>query len=246
MGLTRMGPPPQLITKLATDFSIKNFVETGTYKGNTAIWASQYFNKVLTLEYSRELYDEAVRQFHSISNIEFIFGDSRTELSQIVERLEGISLFWLDAHWSGGLTYGDNDQCPLIEEINIINNSDFDNFIFIDDARLFTSPPQPPHKIEQWPDIIAVIKALQSGNSDKYIVIIEDVIIAVPILAKATVAQYCQNINAQAWEEYGRQLKSSNLEKAIELIYQHLKLKLGSLKGFLTGFSQPVKSQSGN
>lgn len=229
MGLVRMGAPNSLIEKLATSFKISNFVETGTYHGGTAIWAANFFKNVLTIEYSKELYEQAIAKF-DISNIEFIFGDSRTELSKLIKRLDGSSLFWLDAHWSGGLTYGDTDQCPLIEEINIINSSNFDNFILIDDARLFTSPPQPPHKIEQWPDIVAVIQALQPKQSDKYIVIIEDVIIAVPSFAKPLVSEYCQNVNAKAWEDYGKKLKASNFDKALQLIYRGIKGKLGSIK----------------
>ncbi len=229
MGLVRMGAPNKLIEKLATNFKIHNFVETGTYHGGTATWAANYFKKVLTIEYSKELYEQAVAKFN-IANIEFIFGDSRTELTKLIERLDSSSLFWLDAHWSGGATYGDTDQCPLIEEINIINSSSFDNFILIDDARLFTSPPQPPHKIEQWPDIAAVIQALKSEQNDKYIVIIEDVIIAVPSFAKTVVSEYCQNVNAKAWEDYGKQLKTSNLDKALQLVYQEIKSKLGRIK----------------
>lgn len=227
MGLVRMGPPDELIVKLTQEFEIPNFVETGTYQGGTAIWASKHFNNVLTIEYSQKLYEEAIKRFNHIHNIEFLFGDSRTELSQLINRLKCPSIFWLDAHWSGGLTYGDNDQCPLVEEVNIINSSEFDNFILIDDARLFTSPPQPPHKIEQWPDITTVIDALHSKDN-RYIVIIEDVIIAVPSFAKKTVAQYCQAVNTKAWEEYGKQLKTSSLKKGIQLISQDLKKKLRS------------------
>lgn len=229
MGLVRMGPPNKLIEKLVTNFKIDNFVETGTYYGGTATWASKHFKNVLTIEYSKELYEQAIAKFN-ISNIEFIFGDSRTELSKLIKHLDSPSIFWLDAHWSGGVTYGDTDQCPLVEEINIINSSSFDNFILIDDARLFTSPPQPPHKIEQWPDVATVIQALKSKQSDKYIVIIEDVIIAVPSFAKTVVSEYCQNVNAKAWEDYGKQLKKSNLEQSLRLIYQKIKGKLGSIK----------------
>lgn len=230
MGLIRMGPPTELIAKLAIEFSIPNLVETGTYYGGTAVWASQYFKNVSTIEYSKDLYEEAVGNFNHISNIEFIFGDSRSELTKLLARLEGGSIFWLDAHWSGGSTYGENDECPLIEEIEIINSYKFDSFIFIDDARLFTSPPYHPHKIEQWPNFTTVVDALKSVSNDKYIVIIEDVIIAVPGFAKKTVAHYCQEVNTKAWEDFGRQLKTSNFEKGRKLIYQDMRMKLGSYK----------------
>lgn len=214
-----MGPPEDLILKLSAEFAVKNFVETGTYEGATAVWASEMFKNVSTIEMSKHFYEETRKNYRQIENIDFIFGDSRTELKKITDVFEGAAIFWLDAHWSGGATYGDNDQCPILEEIAIINGSPFDNFIFIDDARLFTSPPQPPHNLEQWSDIASIIKALQTNRSDKYIVIIEDVIIAVPAFAKSTVAQYCQSVNAKLWAEYGARQSRSNFRKGAELIY---------------------------
>ena len=83
---------------------------------------------------------------------------------------------------------------------------------------MFTSAPQIPQKIEQWPNISEVIDALRSKSSDKYIVIIEDVIIAVPSFAKPLLANYCQEVNAKAWEEYGKLHRKSNLRKGLELI----------------------------
>jgi hypothetical protein len=234
MGLLRMGPPVELIINLQKKIQIDNFVETGTYYGKTAIWASNYFKNVLTIEYSKKMYEELIDNYKDIGNVEFIFGDSRAEMFRIVKRLKGKSIFWLDAHWSGGLTYGNNDQCALLEEINIINlYSNNEHFIFIDDARLFTSPPQPPHTVEQWPDITAVINALQSGIKKRYVVIIEDVIIAVPIFSKQTVVDYCQSVNRKTWEEYGRNLKTSKLEKGIKLIYQDVRARLGLAKKYI-------------
>lgn len=226
MGLIRMGPPTGLIAQLRTEFAIENFVETGTFRGDTAGWASRHFDKVVTIEYSRELYEAAVHRFRDADNIELIFGDSKIELRKLAEQLEGAKLFWLDAHWSGGSTYGEEDQTPLLGEISAINRSSTNDFILIDDARLFTSPPQPPHRVEQWPDIATVIDALRSGTSNRYIVIIEDVIIAVPNSARTTVARYCQEVNARSWEEYARQTGITNFRKGIELIHRNLKARL--------------------
>jgi hypothetical protein len=228
MGIIRMGLPTELITRLAKQFNVKNFIETGTYYGGTAIWASKKFEKVLTIEYSQEIYNNVSNQHKSIENIKFLFGDSREKLKKLINELDSSSIFWLDAHWSGGLTYGDNDQCPLIEEINIINCAKNEHFILIDDARLFTSPPQPPHKIEHWPHISEVISALKSKSNEKYIVIIEDVIIAVPNFAKPVVSAYCQRINAKNWEEYGKMQRKSNLQKGVDLIVADINLRIKS------------------
>lgn len=222
MGLFQMGPPTELILKLKATFGIENFVETGTYQGETAEWAAQNFNQVFTIEYSEAVYSQTAAKLNKIQNIELIFGDSRKELQKLVEKLESSSFFWLDAHWSGGATYGSDDECPLLNEISIINHSGFDNFIFIDDARLFTSPPQPPHQVEQWPDITSVVNALQAGKHTRYIVIIEDVIIAVPSSAKSITAHYCQDKNAQFWEERSRSQKVASSEKNSWLIFQNV------------------------
>lgn len=219
MGIIRMGPPEALIKTLADEFHIESFVETGTFRGGTTLWASGLFKKVYTVEFSRALYEGARGRLGLVENIVLVHGDSRVELEKFAGQLDGRTLFWLDAHWCGDESYGNTDQSPLIEEINVIGRLE-EPFIMIDDARLFTSPPQPPHKVEQWPDIVAVTDALRSVRSDMYIVVIEDVIIAVPGFAKDTVAGYCQDVNARVWAEYGRLRKESKLSKGMKLILQ--------------------------
>ncbi|WP_445176620.1 FkbM family methyltransferase [Microcoleus sp.] len=194
MGIVRMGPPIEIISQLKAAYGINNFIETRTYQGHTAYWASQVFEQVFTTEYSQDLYQKVTEKYGHIKNIDFLYGDSRNLLDNTVSQLQSPSLFWLDAHWSGGPTYGETDECPLLAEIEIINRSDCDHFIFIDDARLFLSPPPQPHSPQQWPDISAVLKLLNSGKNSRHIVIIEDVIIAVPARAKKLIVQYCQDL----------------------------------------------------
>lgn len=224
MGIVRMGPPTELISSLKKAYKIENFIETGTYYGNTAYWASQIFEHVVTIEYSETIYKKVTEKYHHVENIEFLYGDTRHRLEELLSRLKTQSIFWLDAHWSGGFTYGETDQCPIIEEIEIINRSKYENFILIDDARLFTSPPPAPNSIEQWPDITKVLNALQLKN-DRYIAIIEDVIIAVPSSQKSTVIQYCQYTNQKAWEKHGKFYK---LEKGWKIISQAIEKYLVS------------------
>lgn len=219
MGIVRMGPPTKIVSKLREAYGIKKFIETGTYRGDTARWASQVFEHVVTIEYSESIYQQVEEKYGHIKNIEFLQGDTRNRLREIVSKLESTGLFWLDAHWSGGETYGEKDQCPIIEELEIINGSKYDHFIFIDDARLFLSPPQSPHLIKQWPDISTVIGALNSVKRGRYIVIIEDVILVVPDFAKSMVAQYCQKVNQAAWEKYGRSMKC----KVLKLVFEGIK-----------------------
>jgi hypothetical protein len=157
MGIVRMGPPTDLIVALKECSEVNSFIETGTYLGNTAYWSSRKFEQVITLEYSTEMYQQATRKYGHVENIKFLQGDSRVLLQEIISSLKQPSMFWLDAHWSGGQTYGEEDECPLLEELAIINASPYDHIILIDDARLFLSPPPAPHRIEHWSDISAVI-----------------------------------------------------------------------------------------
>jgi hypothetical protein len=123
----------------------------------------------------------------------------------VINTLNSSALFWLDAHWSGGNTYGQSDTCPILDEIEIINRCKYDSFILIDDARLFLSPPPTPHRIELWPDITAIIAALNSHDHHRYTLVFQDVIIAVPQFSKQLVSEYVQQRNTELWAEHADQ-----------------------------------------
>lgn len=197
MGLVRMGPPQELVIQLQQNYDLLYFVETGTYYGATALWAAQHFPKVITIEFSQEIYNQVSSQYQHLEGIEFLFGDTREQLNNVVPKLNKPCLFWLDAHWSGGNTYGVNDECPLIEELEIIARTEVEHFIIIDDARLFLSPPPYPHRAEKWPSISTVINTLSLFCKDRYTVIFEDVIVSGPNHARSLVYQYCQGGNYQ-------------------------------------------------
>ena len=213
MGLIRMGPPQKLIEKLAHSFEIQNFVETGTYHGGTALWATSIFENVLTIESSSELHRQLINKHGHTPKLELIFGDSREKLEEITHSVKTPTVFWLDAHWSGGETSGATDQCPLLEELEIIQSFSSDTYLLIDDARLFLSPPQPPHDVDQWPSISQIIGILRAHSPNDYIVVIEDCIISVPAHAKPLLVSYCQAVNQEAWEAYSAKLKTSNFMK---------------------------------
>lgn len=195
MGIVRLGPPTELILQLKTVYPTSTFIETGTYMGNTAYWASQFFDQVITIEFSQPIYQSVCAKYADIKHIQFIYGDSRTVLREWVPQLQQAAVFWLDAHWSGGATYGATDECPLLEEIALINQSAWEHCILIDDARLFIAPPPMEHDSDQWPDINEVIQILNAANYKRYIAIVEDVIIAVPIALKPQIVEYCQGHN---------------------------------------------------
>ena len=189
--MKRKGPSEILITRLKEEFKLQNFIETGTFSGDTAVWAGGRFEKVMTIEFSKEIYEQTKAKYSDRKNIEFLFGDSRELLKSVLDKLKAPSVIWLDGHWSGVSTYGKGDECPLLKEIEIINSSVHDNFIFIDDARYFLYPPPKPHDSLMWPTVKDVMVALDSSKKKLYTVIFEDVIIAVPEYARDAVENYC-------------------------------------------------------
>lgn len=178
MGIYRMGPDWNLLASLDVwkDYSL--FVETGTLHGDTTVLAAEHCQKAITIELSEELYTKAKKRFQANENINIIQGSSNKVLEEIVLDIRDNTVFWLDAHWSGGITAGEDYECPVLEEISAIqkNKTLFDNaIIMIDDARFFLTPPTPEHKNDQWPTIKALIDQL-----DREIYVFEDCIYCVP------------------------------------------------------------------
>lgn len=205
MGIVRMGPPEELVLLLKRERSVSVFIETGTFKGATAAWASRHFERVITIENSREYFDEAAKSYQHLRNIEFLQGDSRVLLSQVMASIREPAILWLDAHWCGMRSYGSSDQCPLIEELNCVHASGVQHHIFIDDARLFLSPPPLPNRAEQWPTIDQICAATTGASAAASVVVFEDVIIEVPEAARSVVTGYCQAANTKAWLEHASQ-----------------------------------------
>jgi hypothetical protein len=191
MGLGDFGLPQELVAFLAREFAIGAFFETGTYYGESSLWASQRFAQVTTVERAPILYSIARVKLGRCPNVTMVFGDSRVVLEERLPTMPP-TLFWLDAHWSGGQTAGqDDDPCPLLDELRLIAPDLDRHFVLIDDARLFAMPPPPPNRAEAWPTLAEIFDALRNRHQP-YIAICRDVIVAVPAHAKPALVAYFQ------------------------------------------------------
>lgn len=233
MGIVRMGSPEELILRLLAVRPVNIFVETGTFLGGTTQWASIHFEKVITLEAAQLYFDKAQLKFAKTRNVSCLYGDSRSQMGDIVKTLHEPAIFWLDSHWCGSESYGENNQCPLLEEIEVINTSTIEHLILIDDARLFTSPPPLPNRIAQWPTIAEVCRLLDAGTYHRYVVIFEDVIIAVPKSYRDSVAIWCQDANTRAWQDHGEQIKRTRFQKGLGNFKEGIRLIAEGAKGEL-------------
>jgi hypothetical protein len=121
------------------------FVETGTYKGGTTWCLLGTFRRMVTIEVVAELASLAKERFRGHPEVMVIEGDSATVLPDVCRTLDEPCLFYLDGHYSGGITGMGETECPVIEELRVIFTLTRVPFrIVIDDARLFGSNPAYP------------------------------------------------------------------------------------------------------
>ena len=121
--------------------NIKNFIETGTFLGETSILVAENVEEVYTCELSKPIYEKFLMKLNqvkkeSLEKINHYNNDSLEFLKIINEKSilsKSNTLFWLDSHYSGGLTEGKR-KCPLLKEINyILKNISSDSIILVDD-----------------------------------------------------------------------------------------------------------------
>ena len=192
-----MHTPTELILALKEIGSSTVFVETGTYLGDTAAWATLFFDQVFSIELSEDHYARASDRFANQKRIVLRQGRSELVLNEIVADLRSSAIFWLDAHWSGPGTDGESNECPVLDEIAVIESASCDHFILIDDANYFFKPPPPPHKPEHWPLLPDIFDALRAKSRNNGIFLLGNAIVKIPEAHVASVRRYLSELSRQ-------------------------------------------------
>ena len=168
-------PPPHIVKQLTIqEYQKKSqytvLVETGTYMGYMVEAQKKKFKKIISIELGIDLFNKAIKKFKNDKNVTIVHGDSGEVLPKILLKINEPAIFWLDGHYSGGITARGETDCPIFEELGAIFNSKKLNHIFlIDDARLFTGQ-------EDYPTINKLTEYIKSKN-EKYEVQVKDDII---------------------------------------------------------------------
>lgn len=154
----RVPPPPQeykhrTILFLAQKHNCKIFIETGTYKGETLYMMKDFFDELYSIELSGPLYKKALGVFKGIPNVSLIHGDSGKQLRSLLKKIKYPALFWLDAHYSGGITVKGKRETPIVSEVKTIFSHNLKHTILIDDARCFIGKNDYP-TLEQLSNVI--------------------------------------------------------------------------------------------
>ena len=152
-------PPPhmakqRMLREYAKRYGLRVFVESGTYFGDMLEAMKADFDRIYSVELSRDLHEKAITRFQGINNIELIHGDSSIELERIMAKINQPALFWLDGHYSAGVTARGAKDTPIYEELcHILNASERGHVIIVDDARCFGTDPAYP-SIEELSELI--------------------------------------------------------------------------------------------
>jgi len=135
----------RLIRELAERTGNRIFIETGTYLGDTLWSLKDSFKELYSVELDRGLYEAACRRFARYKDIHLFCGDSAAILPKLLLPVKEPVLFWLDAHYSGGITTGDISQSPVIRELDyILSHQVKGHIVLIDDVASFGSDPAYP------------------------------------------------------------------------------------------------------
>jgi hypothetical protein len=105
---------------------------------------------VFSVEISPKLFEFSQKRLTKIKNVFLLQGDSVDQLPKIISYLDQPTIFYLDAHASGGVTHQGLEPSPVKKELDIISNFRFLNrsIIALDDARGFDGSNSYPSFVE--------------------------------------------------------------------------------------------------
>jgi len=168
-------PPPHIVKQNTIEaYRQKSgytvFIETGTFMGEMVDAQKSRFERVISIELGQDLFIKAQKKFARDKNVTIVQGDSGKVLVEIMRHINEPAIFWLDGHYSGGITAKGEKNSPIFEELKAIFSDKFNNhIILIDDARDFVGKGDYP--------TISEISDFINGINENYRIMVENDII---------------------------------------------------------------------
>lgn len=161
-------PSPNLVKRqviLRNGIPNAIWIETGTYKGDTSALLAKHSKAVYTIEPADALYEAAKVRFSSTPNVTVIKGTSEEVFPELIPKLSGEVNFWLDGHYSTGVTFQGAKDSPIMEELACIEQN-LRNFskivILIDDIRYCVNPSV--HEFSGYPKLDTLVEWAGKNN----------------------------------------------------------------------------------
>lgn len=141
-------PPPaafkrRVVRAYGRAFGLTRLIESGTYLGDMVEAQRGRFREVWSIELSPDLYEAAAQRFESATSVTLFEGDSGDLLPDLLARLDAAALFYLDGHFSAGVTARGTLETPIRRELEAILSSEYDHCLLVDDARCFGTGDYP-------------------------------------------------------------------------------------------------------
>lgn len=154
------GPAPHamkaaIVREYSDRHGLRCLVETGTYLGEMIEAQSEFFDRILSVELQDELHAAAVDRFGDVPNVELFHGDSSLLLPTMIDDLDEPALFWLDAHYSGGVTARGEFDTPISSEVETVLARHLPDVVLVDDARCFDGTSDYPSIAEFCAEVVA-------------------------------------------------------------------------------------------
>lgn len=136
-------PSPHFIKQaclIRNSFPNAIWVETGTYLGQTTEILSKNASHVYSIEPEPTLFKNAKKYFSNTKNVEILNGTSENIFPTLLPKINGDVNFWLDGHYSAGITFKGKQDTPILDELKAISNNinHFNNVcVLVDDVRCF-------------------------------------------------------------------------------------------------------------
>lgn len=116
------------------------WVETGTFLGQTTQLLAKHGTQVYSIEPEPKLFARARTLFSQCGTVEILNGTSEEVFPTLLPRITGDVNFWLDGHYSAGITFKGPQVTPILDELECISLN-IDNFgricVLVDDIRCF-------------------------------------------------------------------------------------------------------------
>jgi hypothetical protein len=169
-------PPPasfkqQFVKELQKKINNPILIETGTFMGDMIMANVNDFKKIYSIEIQPSIYKEAKKRFKKYNHVTLLLGNSITHLKSILNSKHDAAIYWLDSHFSGGVTGKSDKDTPIVEELGLIFGKMHPNdVILIDDARYFNGS-------NDYPTLEGLKKLVSEFNKELKFKVEDDIII---------------------------------------------------------------------
>lgn len=160
-----------MISELQKKSGYKILIETGTYMGDMVEAQKRIFKHIFSIELGKDLHEKTKLRFKDDKHVHLYQGDSGKVLRELLKKINNPAIFWLDGHYSSGITAKGDKECPILEELDaIFSSKKMNHILLIDDARCFTGEGD-------YPTVDELMNYVKSKNSDYKAAIRNDILI---------------------------------------------------------------------